>query len=316
MSQQKPDSIPNMNADEKRLWNIAKRVGMRINPAQIEIVWKQIKEILKRNINRNERVVNQLEVIAGRFLVVYGSYQGRLNIAQIIRTDPELNEMGYIGFATNGTNYKGSLGAIFRAGSYDITKLRKTFPNDRMGSLFIKEGYQATIYDASLKGRSQLLTGSNNNVTQYGIGVSSMVIERTNPELQKAKERISYQDSVINGLKGTVGRLNTEKRQAQQFAKDSQFQMNQARSQVRDAELAHQETKKILDSSEEALRLSETESDNRALAGAAAAHPQPEMFQDFQSIGNTLRDSSTTNTIALAALVVALSVSFYTISKN
>jgi len=62
--------------------------------------------------------------------------------------------------------------------------------------------------------------------------------------------------------------------------------------------------------------LSETESDNRALAGAAAAHPQPEMFQDFQSIGNTLRDSSTTNTIALAALVVALSVSFYTISKN
>ena len=316
MSQQKPDSIPNMNADEKRLWNIAKRVGMGINPAQIERVWKHIKEILKRNINRNERTVNQLEVIAGRFLVVYGSYQGRLNIAQIIRTDPELNEMGYIGFATNGTNYKGSLGTIFRAGSYDITKLRKTFPNDRMGSLFIKEGYQATIYDASLKGRSQLLTGSNNNVTQYGIGVSSMVIERTNPELQKAKERISYQDSVINGLKGTVGRLNTEKRQAQQFAKDSQFQMNQARSQVRDAELAHQETKKILDSSEEALRLSETESDNRALAGAAAAHPQPEMFQDFQSIGNTLRDSSTTNTIALAALVVALSVSFYTISKN
>jgi len=58
MSQQKPDSIPNMNADEKRLWNIAKRVGMGINPAQIENVWKHIKEILKRNINRNERTVN------------------------------------------------------------------------------------------------------------------------------------------------------------------------------------------------------------------------------------------------------------------
>jgi len=73
--------------------------------------------------------------------MVFGTYQGRFSIAQKIRSDPELKEMGYVGFATNGNDYRGSLAAIFREGKYDIKKLRMTFPNDKMGSVWIKDSY-------------------------------------------------------------------------------------------------------------------------------------------------------------------------------
>ena len=307
-----------MNADEKRLWQIARRVNMGMNRSEMMRHWVLIKRALKSAISRRDtKRIAFMEIYAGRFLMVFGSYQGRFSIGAMIKYDKELADMGYVGFATNGTQYRGSLAAIFRTEKYDYSKLRMSFPNDKMGSLWVKDGYQATIFEhGGFKGRSQLITGSNRRITDYGIGVSAVVFELRNPELQKLKEQNSYQTSVINGLRKTVSSIDSDRRSAQQMAKDAQFQVDEANAQVKEEQKAHAETKGILNKTEEVLQLSEKESDQRAIAGAAAANPQPEMFSDFKSMGNTLTESTTTNTIALAALVIGLSVSFYTISKN